>query len=446
MQFKPSISIDFRQKLTALVLFMALALSFYAFQYIIFLTWHFCSISVFHEILELDATSLWQVRLILAFFASIFALSSSLTWLFDRPRSLSLAKSTKNLKRITAVKDFRSMNWFFHVWYSKITMVVGILCLPMLFSGNLVPFDLSYNVNLFLLIAVLSMLFLFFQMWNGFLISYLKTGFHWMFGGLILVVATAFMLSLFPLVEQQKLYQLIRQKNAYLNHNIETPEAEQTWINTDFWGINHHAYAVQHKTEGLQFLDQNNQQISAQEFSNLIGTFNVKNPYSHHLQIHADKTISAHQLYATVPALHSDEGSSLYIAVRMPKTTQHNKVLGVHLIFVEAPQHSFVLPIQLNDLDSVDLDGSSVSQVNYLNTIRKHVSENNTVHLEILMQREMTLEELLLAYTNCLDLMEVINLETTTDGISLAEARAIPFKYFKILDDFPISIGMRLEN
>jgi len=84
--------------------------------------------------------------------------------------------------------------------------------------------------------------------------------------------------------------------------------------------------------------------------------------------------------------------------------------------------------------------------VNYLNTIRKQVSKNNTVHLEIVIQREMTLEELLHAYANSLDLMEVINLETTTEGISLAEARAIPFKYFKILDDFPISIGMRLEN
>jgi hypothetical protein len=446
MQFKQSISIDFRHKFVALALYIALAYSFYAFQYIIFLTWHFSSISVFNEILELDEDNLWSVRLISAFFATIFALSSSLTWLFDRPRTFSLSKNTKNLNRITAVKDFRSMNWIFHAWYSKMILVIGIMSLPQLFSGN--PSDFTSNMNqiLLVLVLVLSLLFLFFQMWNSFLTSYLRTGFLWMFGGLCLVLATAFTLSTFSLVEHQKLYQLIRQKNAYLTHDVEPPAIQQTWIIEDFWGINHHAYITQNETRGLQFFDQQNQHINEHEFSELIGTFNYGNPYSLNLQIHADKSVSAYKLYTTVPALQAPEGSSLFVAVRNSKAQQHNKTNGIYLIFVEAPQYSAVLPFKLNDFDSIELDGSAISKENYLNTIRKHLNENNTLHLEILIQSDMTLEKLLHAYTRCLDLMEVINLETTSDGVTLAYARSVPFRYHRVLDNFPISIGMRLEN
>ena len=446
MQFKQSITIDFRQKFVALTLFIALAYSFYAFQYIIFLTWHFSSISVFNEILELDDDNLWQVRLISAFFASIFALSSSLTWVLERPRTFSLPKSNKNLKRITAVKDFRSMNWFFHAWYSKIILVIGIMCLPQLFSGNPSSFTTNMNQSLIVLVLVLSLLFLFFQMWNSFLISCLRTGFLWMFGGLCLVLATAFTLSTFSLIEHQKLYQLIRQKNAYLTHDILPPEIQQTWIVKDFWGIYHHAYITQDEKRGLQFFDQENQHINEHAFSDLIGTFNYGNPYSLNLQIHADKSVSAYKLYSTIPALQAPEGSSLFVAVRNSKAQQHNKTFGLYLIFVEAPQYSAILPFKLNDLDSIELDGSAISKVNYLNTIRKHLNENNTVHLEILIQRKMTLEELLHAYTNCLDLMEIINLETTSDGVTLAYARSVPFRYHRVLNNFPISIGLRLEN
>jgi hypothetical protein len=144
--------------------------------------------------------------------------------------------------------------------------------------------------------------------------------------------------------------------------------------------------------------------------------------------------------------LQASEGSSIFVAVRKSGAMRHNKALGVYLVFIEAQSNAIVLPFHVNGSDSLFLNGSSVSHVNYLDTIRKHLRDNNSVHLEILIHPEMTFDKLLNAYTSCLDLMEIINLETSTNGISLSQVRSVPFKYQQVLDYFPISIGLRLEN
>ncbi len=166
---------------------------------------------------ELNANERRFYNLFYAFLAAIFGQSMCLIYWFNRPRSIF---KRHPLKASRIVHDQRFMNWYFLSWFSKFAFLYGCLFGLSSFSAHYY-FSLYPTYN-FLFVLILIVLFL--QSWSNLLFTYRTKAYRWMLISLLGISSLAYGMSHINLVDEEILYQEIKNEQLEIKYHLELPK------------------------------------------------------------------------------------------------------------------------------------------------------------------------------------------------------------------------------
>ncbi len=173
---------------------------------------------------SISETDLWLFNetevdfynLIFAFIAVIVGQSFFIEYIFNTSKGNFKVRSGR-LK--TIVNDQRLFNWYFLTWFSKMAMMYGLLFATAGLGGfYLMSFYPDYRFMFVLMIIVL-----FFQPWNGLLLTFKKRTFKWMGISLLAVSLLSFGLSKIQIINYEVLNQKVLNKRLDMRYNLRIP-------------------------------------------------------------------------------------------------------------------------------------------------------------------------------------------------------------------------------
>lgn len=193
--------------------------AFYSFLYLIREVFRILSVTETYDLWILTDKEVHFYNLIFAFISVIIGQSAAFSFWFDRPKVIF---QKRNYRKTTILNDQRTLNWYFLSWFSKLTIVFGLM-FGLTFRGGFYVFSLYPDYNyIFILIVIV----LFLQTWNTINLSFKRKGQKWMLISGVLLSMIAFGFSRINLIDYKTINQNYIQKNIHYNYNLELPESD----------------------------------------------------------------------------------------------------------------------------------------------------------------------------------------------------------------------------
>ncbi|HOF15953.1 MAG TPA: hypothetical protein PLF32_01265 [Bacteroidales bacterium] len=217
------------------------AFTFYSFLYLVRETFRVLSLTETYDLWILTDKEVRFYNLIFAFISVIIGQAVAFSIWFDRPKSIF---EKRNYIKTTILNDQRALNLYFLCWFSKLSIIFGLI-FGLTIPGGFYVVSLYPDYN-FVFILIIIVLFL--QTWNTMNLSFKRKGQKWMLISAVLLSIIAFGFSKINLIDYKAINQKLLQKNIHYSYNLELPETESYEKLSEFLSIKN-IYIVETKTQ-----------------------------------------------------------------------------------------------------------------------------------------------------------------------------------------------------
>lgn len=168
-----------------LLLGLFFAFTFYSFLYLVRETFRILSLTETYDLWILTDKEVRFYNLIFAFISVIIGQAVAFSIWFDRPKSIF---EKRNYIKTTILNDQRALNLYFLCWFSKLSIIFGLI-FGLTIPGGFYVVSLYPDYN-FVFILIIIVLFL--QTWNTMNLSFKRKGQKWMLISAVLLSIIAF--------------------------------------------------------------------------------------------------------------------------------------------------------------------------------------------------------------------------------------------------------------